>query len=61
VSIDPLILSLNSNNVNRDNSHQKKWKYIEVAVAYSKALSLHMTMVTAEQRIALQSDDKDAN
>jgi hypothetical protein len=61
VSIDPLILSLSSNNVNRDKSHQQKWKYIEVTVAYSKALSLYMTMVTAEQRIAFQSDDKDAN
>lgn len=56
-----MILSLSSNNVKSDKSDQQKWKYIEVVVAYSKALSLHMTMVTADQRIALQSGGKDAN
>ena len=56
-----MILSLSSNNVKRDKSDQQIWKYIEVVVAYSKALPLHMTMMTADQRIALQSDGKDAN
>jgi len=56
-----MILSLTNNNVKRDKSDQQKGKYIEVVVAYSKALLLHMTMVTADQRIALQSDGKDAN
>lgn len=56
-----MILSLSSNNVNRDKSDQQKGKYIEVVVAYSTALFFHVTMVTADQRIALQSDGKDAN
>lgn len=61
MSIDPIILSLSSINVNRDKSDQQKCKYIEVVVAYSKAMFLHMTMVTEDQRIALQSGAKDAN
>jgi len=48
-----MILSL-TNNVNRDKSDQQKGKYIEVVVAYSKVLFLHVTMATANQRIALQ-------
>lgn len=32
-----------------------------MVVAYSKSLFLHITMVTADQRIALQSDGKEAN